>query len=146
MKWFFGCLLESSLFELDLLGQSTALHVGKQEGLDKVFDEGLVVVVASFKTLEVLVHLFFAEVGHDACLTVWGSFNGVTDDPVEVGVHCALVHLHNLLVETLLPGPDYIFCVSAAGLFDLPVSSFIFSLVHLLFDLLLLRHSHELLR
>lgn len=92
-----------------------------------------------------LVHLFFAQVGHDARLAIGGAFDGVANDPVEVGIHCALVHLDDLLIQALLPGPDDVFCVPAAGLFDLPVSSLIFGLVHFLLDLLLLSHSHQLL-
>lgn len=93
-----------------------------------------------------LVHLFFTEIGHDACLTVGGSFDGVTDDPVEVSVYCSLVHLHDLLIETLLPGPDDVFCVSATGLFDFSVSSLVFCLIDFLLDLLLLCYPHEFLR
>ena len=110
--------------------------------MDEVFDEGFVVIVSSFESFEVFVHFLFAEVGHDAGLSVGSSFDCVADDPVEVTINRTLVHLDNLLVKTLLSGPDNFLGISSTGLLNLSVSSFIFSLFHFLLDLLFLSYSH----
>jgi hypothetical protein len=93
----------------------------------------------------VLVHLLLAQVGHDAGLAVRGTLHSVANDPVEIGIHCALVHLHDLLVQALLSSPDYVLRVPPSGLFDLPIPPLVLSLFHLLLNLFLLSSPHQFL-
>ncbi len=131
---------------MHLLGETAALDVGQQEGLHQVLDEGLVVVVAPLEALQVLVHLLLPQVGHDTGLPVRSPLYSVPDDPVEVGVHCALVHLHDFLVQALLSCSDYILSISATRLLNFSASALIFSLIYFLLDLVLLSYPHQLLR
>jgi hypothetical protein len=134
--------LEATLLELYFFCETTSLNIGEEEGLHEIFDEGFVVVVAAFEGFEVFVHFLFAEVGHDAGLAVGCSFDGVVDDPVEVAVDCALVHLDDLFVQALFSCSNDLFCVSATSLFDFSISSLVLSLFHFGLDLLLFGGSH----
>ncbi len=89
-----------------------------------------------------LVHLLFSQISHDAGLTVRGPLNGVSDDPIEVGVDSSLVHFDNLLIKTLLPSSDDFFSVPATCFFSLSVPSLFLGLFHLLLYLFLLGDSY----
>jgi len=111
--------------------------------LHKILDQGFVVVVPSLETLEMLVHFLLSQIGHDAGLTVRSPLDCVVDDPVQIGIDCSLVHLHDLFIETLLTGPNDILSISSTSFLDLPVSSLVLSALDLLLDLFLLGHSHQ---
>jgi hypothetical protein len=90
----------------------------------------------------VLVHFLFAEVGHDAGLSIGGSFDGVVDDPVEVAVDSSLIHFDDFFVEALFSGSDDFFCVSPSCLFYFSVSSLIFCFFYFFFDFFLFGYSY----
>lgn len=113
--------------------------------MDKILDQRLIVVVPSLETLEMLVHFLLSQVGHDAGLPVRSPLDCVVDDPVQIGIDCSLVHLHDLFIEALLAGPNNILSISPTSLLDLPVSSLVLRALDLFLDLFLLCHSHQFL-
>lgn len=146
METLLGGLLETPLLQLHLLCQTTPLDVGEEEALDEVLDEGLIVVIPPLEALQVLVHLLLPQVGHNTGLPIRSPLDGIVENPVEVAIDCALVHLHDLLGQTLLPRTDYLLGVATTGLLHLPPPAFVLDGLDLLLDPALLSYPHQLLR
>jgi hypothetical protein len=72
----------------------------------------------------------------DAAMTnhIRTQLERVLDDPIEVSVHGALMHAHNLVVEDVLAFPQGLLGLSRASLLSLPSSSVAFGYLHHLSD------------
>ena len=145
VQWLLCRLLEPSLLQLHLLLQPASLYIRQQERLHQVPDQCLVVVEPPLVALQMLVHFLLAQVGHDACLSVRGAFQGVVDDPVEVTVDCALVHFDDFLVQALFTGADNLLGVSTTSFLNLSLASFILCLLDLFLNSLLFSVSEQFL-
>lgn len=145
MKRFFCSLLESSLLELYFFLKSASLNVRKQEWLNQISDECFIIVKSSFITFQRLIHFLFSQVSHDACLSVRCSLYSIIYDPVQVTVDSSLIHFYDFFIKTLLTSSDNFFSISAAGLFNLALSSFFFRLFNFLTNTLLFSVSDKFL-
>jgi hypothetical protein len=92
-----------------------------------------------------LIHFLLAQIGHDAGLPIGCPLDSISNDPVQIGIHCSLVHLHDFFVKTLLSCPDDILSIPTASFLDLSVPPFVLSFFNLFFDLLLLGDPNQLL-
>lgn len=143
MHWLLCCLLESPLLELHFFGEFASLNIRQQEGLNKIFDKSFIIVVSSLETLQMLIHLFLSEIGHDTGLTIWSSLHCISNNPVEVTIYSTLVHFYNLFIETLFTSSDDLFSISSTCFLDFSISPLFLGLFHFLLNFFLLSNSNQ---
>lgn len=131
-------LLEPPLLQLHLLHKFTPLYIGQQERLHQIPNNRLIIIKPPLESLQWHIHLSLPQSRHDTRLPRRGLINCIVDYPVEVGVHCALVHPSDLVVEVLLALTDYTLGVALTGLVDLAVATVVLGGLDQLGDLVLL--------
>lgn len=146
MEGLLGSLLEPPLLQLHLLLQPTPLHIGQQERLHQIPNQSLVIIKPPLITFKRLIHLLLPQIRHNTRLSIRRPLDGIIDNPVEVAVDSALIHLNDFLIETLLACPDDLLGVPATGLFNLTLPTFSLCLFNLLPYALLLSKPQQLLR
>jgi len=140
-----GGLQVLALFELHLALDFLAFDIRDEEGLNKIADVSLWLVILLLGLVEELVDGLDLELGFFEGLHGGGVVDRVGDDVLQVGVDSALVDAHELGVEHVLALAQDFFGLTLAALLRLALSAFVFSQADHRVDAALLLEPHEFL-